>query len=353
LIAQSTKTAFVLDNVRLLEKLILMQAFILNLVNNFVSFPDLYDTHERAMFERGTLVMDGRRFNLAVTVDDRKQHAQVAQTSNMFVVYVEVAPKDNAPKYEVALPVTSGGKGNLCLGKRGVFYDLNDNECDARVVHIIENPISYREALSAPFKRVGRLLTGKIESLTTQAEKKLDSEVASTFTEVTTTGTPAPQTPAQPSGTAAGSLLMGGSVAVAALGSAAAYITKTIADVNPITMVLGVLGAVVLVMVPISVVAFFKLRRRDLSAILEGSGWGINARMRLTRAQCHFFTKRPGYPLTARGIRRIAWSWLLVGAVLILGILGSIYFFYMRSCGCAPDCTPTPNSVIVPEKYGP
>ena len=49
-------------------------------------------------------------------------------------------------------------------------------------------------------------------------------------------------------------------------------------------------------MLPTAIVAILKLRRRDLSAILEGSGWAINARMRLTFKQAHVFTCRPLLP---------------------------------------------------------
>ena len=59
-------------------------------------------------------------------------------------------------------------------------------------------------------------------------------------------------------------------------------------------------------------VAWLKLRRRDLSAILEGSDWGINARMRLTHSQALEFTHRPDFPPGSRGVVRRAWMWWLV-----------------------------------------
>ena len=49
----------------------------------------------------------------------------------------------------LAVPVTSGTKGNLYLGKRGVFQDTEGNEWDALVVQVIENPISVRQAWEA------------------------------------------------------------------------------------------------------------------------------------------------------------------------------------------------------------
>ncbi|MGB2819843.1 MAG: hypothetical protein WBF17_02590 [Phycisphaerae bacterium] len=324
LIADSRRTAFDLDNIRLTEKLILYQAYMIDFANNFVSFPHLYDPASRAMFEMGTLVMDGRRFNLAVRVSERNQHTQIAGTSNMCLLYVAIAPRDGGKEYEVAVPVTSGGKGNLCMHKRGIFHDTDGRECDARVVGIIENPISLREALVAPFKRLGSLVTGKIESLTTQAEKKLDSQAAVTMDQVTAgpEAAAAARPAAKASGLSGGGMLMGFGVAGAAIISALAYIAKTVSQ-SPLSVVIGLLIGVLLVVVPTSLVAWLKLRRRDLSAILEGSGWAVNARMRLTRRQSRYFTNRPRYPAGAKGVSRVPWRGIVIIAVLIAIVLGA------------------------------
>ena len=317
LIAASTATALVLDNIRLTEKLLLHQANLLTLVNNFVSFPHLYDPSRRALFEMGSLVMDGRRFQMSIRAKDRAQHSTIAKTGNLFVLYVEVLP-GGGEKFEVAVPVTSGGKGNLCVGKRGVFVDVQGREHDARVVQIIENPISVSEALWSPFRRIGKMLGGKIESITASAEKQFDTAAAGVIDHADAkTPAPAPAPPARPAGGGmlAGGLLMGGGVAIAALGSAFAYIAKTLQGVeNKWYILWGVGGVVLAVALPIAVVSIIKLRRRDLSAILEGSGWAINARMRLTMRQSWFFTSRPALPQGARG-RRI-WVWILLAVVL-------------------------------------
>ena len=347
LITDSTKTAFVLDNIQLIEKLILYQANIIDFANNFVSFPHLYDTNRRAMFETGSLVIDGRWFNLAVKVDNRQQHCEVAKTSNMFVLYVQITPKPGQPTFEVAVPVTSGGKGNLCLSKRGVFYDVAGNECDAKVVHIIENPISFKEALLSPFRRLGRLLTGKIESITTAAEKKLDAQASVAISQASPQ--PAASQPAakQASGLAAGGLLMGGGVAIAALGSAAAYITKTLSQVSWLAIVIGITGALLLVMLPMAIVAFLKLRKRDLSVMLEGSGWGINAPMRLTHHQAQFFTQRPKYPKGSKGILRLSWRALTIILILLIAFATAAYLI-LHVKSDSPSQKPVPQVQNLP-----
>ena len=114
-------------------------------------------------------------------------------------------------------------------------------------------------------------------------------------------------------------MLLGGGLAIAALGSALAYMSNKLAE-NPWAILIGVVIAVLAVMCPISIVAFVKLRKRNLSAILEGSGWAINARMRLTRKQGKAFTQRPRYPKGAKGVHPMRWG-LLVAVVVVLAIL--------------------------------
>ncbi len=314
LIDRSGETAFVMDNVRTVETLVLYQANLMQLINNYVSFPSLYKRGERALFDYGDLIMDGRRFNLAVRVYDRQAHARIAETSRMAVLYLEVTGRGVGP-YEVAVAVTSGGRGNLCVGKRGVFHDVEGRELDARVVAIIDNPISLREAVAAPFKRLGGAVMGKIESIGASAEKKLDKAGAEAVSEVRTAPDEKGAKPQAASGQLGG-VLAGGGIAVAALGSSLAFITKTLAGLNGWQIAAGLGGAIAAVLLPTLVIAFVKLRSRDLSAMLEGSGWAINARMRLNRPQSRYFTERPGYPVGARGIRRNYAIWLI--AVVIV-----------------------------------
>ena len=320
LIEKVREAAIVLDDIRLVEKLILFQANLITFANNYVSFPDLYEQGRRALFDCGDLVMDGRRFNLAVRLTDRTEHARIAKTSNIHVLYVEITGPEVEP-YEVAIAVTSGGRGNLFVGKRGVFRDVNALELDARIVHVIENPISLSEAIVAPFRRLGTAAAGKIESITTAAEGRLDEAgSAAVVSKQRVEEHPPPSQAAQQSKAGGmGSTLAGGGIAVAALGSSLAFVTKTLAGLSIPTILAGLGGALLAVIVPMLIIAFVKLRRRDLSAILEGSGWAINARMRLTRAQSRHFTERPPFPEGVRGTRRtraVAW---VIGVALAAG----------------------------------
>ncbi len=342
LIAESARTALVLDNLRLLEKTVLYQARILRLANNFVSFPHLYDPADRALFEMGTLVTDGRRLEFAVRVHNRAEHEAVARTSNMHVLYVAVPAAGGLEALELAIPVTSGGRGNLCVGKGGVFIDRAGRVRPARIVAMIENPIGFREAVVAPFRRLGKLLTGKIEALTADAENRFDASAAQVVNQPAAAAPVPPRTMGM-QGT--GGLVMGAGVAVAALGSAIAYITKTLAQITPLAIVAGVVVAAGLVILPTLIVAGLKLRSRDLSAILEGAGWAINARMRLTHRLATQFTHRPAYPRGARGVRLYRWRWLIVVAIVLALLSAGAWALreHRRRNQPTPAAQPTPG----------
>ena len=86
--------------------------------------------------------------------------------------------------------------------------------------------------------------------------------------------------------------------------------------------VFGLFVILVLCLGPAALVAYLKLRSRDLSAVLEGNEWGINARMRLTTIQARQFTQSPRHP----GYVGSSMSWILViGLVVLAGCLA--YFF--------------------------
>ncbi len=313
--------------------------------------------------------MDGRRFNLAVKVGDLATHAKMARTSEIFVLYVEVNPgKPHA--FTLAVPVTAGGKGNLCLGKHGVFQHVDGRQYDVVVADLIENPISILEAMVAPFKKIGSLVTGKIESMTTEATKALEKETQEAVSEVKETASKAASasTAATPAsarkaprgqGMAAGAAGMaaGWGVAIAALGSSLAYVTKTLSSLSLLTILGGIAGAVLAVVLPASLVTAIRLRRRDLSAILEGSGWAINARMRLTWSLSRYFTELPGLKSTRTILVRVL-TWIVtLGLIVALGLLARHAF---RAADILPqegtpgtsatggDAVPTPHSRPAP-----
>jgi hypothetical protein len=296
------------EQVKALERLVLNQRWLLELASNLVNFSAIYHPERTALVERGSLVIDGRRLEFCVKVEDRASHKKVAADSMIFLIYVAVSGRDQdgqAP-FEVASPVTAGERGRLRVGKRGIFIDIDGREWDAVVVDIVENPISIREAVVAPFRRAAAFVSKKIEEL---ASSKLSAAEAKTQTKlgdkVATVDAPAAPAPAAapppaaapaPAGGGMQNMMLMGTVAIAALGSAMAYVVSAIASVSAFELV-GALLAIVGVIGALSgFLGWLKLRKRDMSLLLEANGWAVNVPMRVTRRIGGLFTRTPPFP---------------------------------------------------------
>ncbi|MEE4136051.1 MAG: hypothetical protein V2I32_08235 [Desulforhopalus sp.] len=279
LIDESHKTAFVLENLRELERLLLYQMYILPLTNSFVSFPHLYNPETHALFEEGTLIMDGRHFTLAIRVEDREHHIETCRSSNIFLIYCELYGDDGELKSEIAVPVTSGNRGTIHLNKWGIFNDINGNELHAKVVDLVENPISVTEAIVDPFIRINRSFFSRLEQFSSKAEERLFHREE--------------KKDKKKKDEAAAGFFAGGGVALAAVGSSFAFVVKTLSGLTMKTVLLALLIVAAVIAIPAAAAAFYKISRRDLSTILEGSGWGLNSRMKLTSSQAACFTYRP------------------------------------------------------------
>lgn len=286
-----------------LEHLILMQRWFLELVNNFVSFHNLYDPEERALFEMGRMVIGGRVFNLNMQVKDINAHSKLAPNSGILLLYSEVTSDKPEETFYVVTPVTSRTLGRLAPERRGVLFDLQGRQWDTRVVKVVENPVSLWSAIIAPFVRLAQLIGKSFEKIVGSSEKQLESSVTQSFTKVETgmktgiaqAGQPPPQAPAAPaaadpaqpvatdSGGGARAWMLSGSVAFAALGSSFAFIAKTLGAMGLTNILIALLVGLGIILIPTILIAWYKLRKRNLGSLLEASGWAINAQMRVTR----------------------------------------------------------------------
>lgn len=288
LITEDLAVADDLDQMHNLEKLILYQKGLMELVNNIVSFSSLYDPKRRALFEMGTLVIDGRQMTFTMRVQDREAHKRIAEKSCMYLLYVEVTGRqDKDIKFEIVAAVTSGTEGRLRVGKRGIFFSIDGKEWDAQIVDIVENPISIWESVRAPFQQFTGFIKNQIEKFTKSRQTKIDASFA------------APSASGM-----ARDLLLGGGIAIAALGSSFAYITKALSQVNPIHILVTLAGLAILILLPGMIMGFLKTRKRDMSVLLEALGWAVNVHMRLNNSLGKLFTQTPYLPKDARKERR-------------------------------------------------
>ncbi len=321
LAAQDKEIADELVAFRDLEKLVLYHRGLLELANNLVSFAALFDREELAVFQDGVLILDGRRMDLCLRVTNKATHKPIAESSLTFLAYCELTRQDEAGAGQVrtiVAAVTAGTRGGIAVGKRGVFYDRAGTEWDALVTDVIVQPISVWEAMVAPFVRVRDMVADRIKGFV--ESKSADAEGAATAHAATSAVPPAPA-PAAGGGNMQ-TLLIGGSVAFAALGSTLAFVIQTLSsiDVGSLMLTLLLVGGALAALS--ALLGWLKLRRRDLSAILEAGGWALNGRMLMSTWLGARFTERPGLPRGAK-VRRIepgntlAWVGIVLAAVLV------------------------------------
>ncbi|MCK4533512.1 hypothetical protein KAU39_06955 [bacterium] len=298
-IAKDKAVAEELAQIHNVEKLILYQKWLLQLANNLVSFSPIYDPDTHSLFEMGTLIIDGRALTFTIKVNDRQKHKDIAKNSYIYLLYVEITRRqDKENKFEIAAAVTTGEAGGLRIGKRGIFLTIDGQEWDAEVTDIIVNPISLWESIKAPFQQLSNFIETQIDKFNKSQYTALESGLGKGISNI---GKPAA---GGNSSTAMRDLLLGGGIAVAALGSAFAYITKALSQVKIIHIILTIVGITAIIIIPSIIMGFLRLRRRNMSVVLEASGWAINTPMRLTVKLGRIFTRKAFFPKDTYKIRK-------------------------------------------------
>lgn len=331
-----------------LEKLLLYHRRLPRFVNNYVALTQLYDPKQTALFERGRLLIDGRWFNLAIQIPDPAAHAAVAKNGGLYTMYLKIEPHEGAgAPFTVVVPATSGTRGNLAVGKRGVFFDLQNHEYDATIVSLVENPISLKEAILAPFQNIAKSVLGKIENMGAAASSKIEAAGTGAATDALDGKKPAAPAPAPAAGGPAGGMFMTISIAIAALGSAFAFLAKSVSEMSWTSRLVTLAVLLAVVFGPIVLAGVLKLMRQDLGPIIEGCGWAVNKSMRLTHRLRRQFTLRMPYPKEADGTpckRFLAGLLtLLVAAALVLCVVFGIRAARAKAAG---EPAPTVEAVV-------
>jgi hypothetical protein len=261
------------------ERLVRFYRDLYAFLNNFVSFHDFYTTGKKAVFQAGTLYLDGRSCDLCVRVNDVAKHSTLAHLSRTYLAYCDCTRKGTEEKLTIAAAFTNGNAENLRVGRNGVFYDRKGRDWDATITKVIEHAISIREAFWMPYKRVAQLISDQISKISAEREKDLQTQVAKTVSE-SPTKAKAGQTPAGQAFDIArfAGIFAAIGLAIGAIGTAIASVATGFLDLAWWEMPLAALGLILVVSGPSMIIAYLKLRKRNLGPILDASGWAVNTR---------------------------------------------------------------------------
>jgi hypothetical protein len=175
LIDKDLELADQVDTIDKVVRLVHYNRDLFRLLNNFVAFRDFYAQGCKAIFQAGTLFIDGRACELCVRVESVEGHSPLANLSRTYLAYCECKRRNSSERMLVAAAFTGGDSDNLMVGRNGVFYDTKGNDWDATIVKIIDHPISVSQAFWAPYKRIARMIGEQIEKFAAAKVKAMDS----------------------------------------------------------------------------------------------------------------------------------------------------------------------------------
>ncbi len=328
------------NNITQVEKLVRYHRDLLTLLTNFVSFGDFYTRREKAIFQAGTLYLDGRSCELCVKVNDIDQHAALATLSRIYLAYCKCTRNSGSETMTIAAAFTGGDSDFLRVGRNGIFYDRKGQDWDATIVRVIENPISIRQAFWSPYKQMAQMIGRQINKLAAARDKAIMDKAAAGIADSTQKiagGKPAaPPAQAQPFDAAkfAGIFAAIG-LAVGFIGSAIVSVVTGFLKLAWWQMPLVIAGLMLVISTPSVVIAWLKLRQRTLGPILDANGWAVNARVRINVTFGGSLTKLAALPEgSVRSLedqfadKKQQWP----KVVVLLGLLG-ILFYYLNTKG--------------------
>lgn len=262
------------------EKLLLFQRDLVVLLRNFANFDEFY-SRRGALFQAGTLFLDGRGCSLCLEVADGPKHAALASMSGAYLAYCDCT-RPGGEKMGVVAAFTDGDSDNLLVGRNGIFYDRKGRDWDATITKIVANPISIREAFWAPYKKLARLIEEQVSKRASKADTEATGKLNETAAAVATADQAPAPTAKKPE---AGSKIDVGTVAAigVAIGGIGAMLAGILGAFFGLGawMPLGIVAVLLLISGPSMLLAFLKLRQRNLGPLLDANGWAINGRARI------------------------------------------------------------------------
>ena len=282
------------------QRLLIYQRDLCRVLRNFVNFGDFYG-RKGAVFQAGTLYLDGRSCDLCLRVTDAAKHSLLASLASVYLAYCDCT-RPGGEKMSIVGAFTGGDSDNLLVGRNGIFYDRKGRDWDATITRIVANPLSVRQSFWAPYKKLVRMIEEQVGKRAAAADA--DADAALKHTAETTAHVDKEAPPAKAAPPTHRKIDVGTVAAIGvAVGGIGAMVTGLLAAFFGLGlwMPVGLLALVMLISGPSMLLAFLKLRQRNLGPLLDASGWAINGRARIN---VPFGGALTGLPVLPKGAER-------------------------------------------------
>ena len=313
-----------------LRKLLLLHRDFYRLLRNFVTLEDFYDNDEKtvASFLAGTLILDQRACKLCIRVNDLAKHDSQAPLSGMYLLYCNCENKKTGKKLQIVAAMTQGEIKNLSVGKNGIFYDNDGLDYDATVFKIIENPISIRQAFWNPYRKMAKWVEDKINKSAAEKDAKTFDDMTA---KVATAADPNAEKKSAFDIAKFAGIFAAIGMALGMIGTALVEVGKEMSGLAWWQYLIIFVCILLIISGPSMIMAWMKLRRRNLAPVLNANGWAINADsiisvpfgLKLTEQVRFPFTKNPAKKNPAGKI------FLVILLLIILGLGGFGIYKYI------------------------
>jgi hypothetical protein len=290
------------NNIILVDKLVRYYRDLFTLIKNFVTFYDFYSPDHTAIFQSGTLYIDQRSCDLCIKVSDMAKHDMMVSLSGMFLIYCKCVSKSTGETIIIVAALTNGDIDNLIVGRNAVFYDRKGTAYDATIIKIVENPISIIQAFWSPYRKVSRFIEKQVNKFASEQDSKVLTHVTTKIEAVPAkVETQAPAAAVTPFdvGKFVGIFAAIG-LALGAIGTALASVVAGFMGLTWWKMPLAISGIILIVSGPAMIMAFFKLRQRNLALVLDANGWAVNAKVIINIPFGNTLTQIAGLPKNAK-----------------------------------------------------
>jgi hypothetical protein len=302
-------------------RLLLYRRDLGRILRNFVNFSDFY-RREAAIFQKGYLYLDSRTTALCIDVTRADRHTSMASMAGAYLVYCDCQRADKAAQSIVCL-ITNGDSDNLMVGRNGVFYDLEGLDWDATITKIVSNPISLREAFFSPYKKMARFVEEQVAKRAAAADAENSAGLAKSAEAIAHIDKKEKTAEVSPKKIDVGTVAAIG-VAFGSISTFFGLLFTKFLDLG-LLMPVGLLALVFLISGPSMLLAWLKLKNRNLSPILDANGWAINTSARLNVPFAASMTSLRPVPMSAALMPdpfvEQKKPWKRYFAALVLGIL--------------------------------
>jgi hypothetical protein len=215
-----------------------------------------------------------------VPVTDAGKHGTLAAASEACLIYCDIT-RQGTTKH-IAAALTNGDADNVFVGRNGIFYDRDGNDWDASVTKIVTNPISVREAFWAPYKKLAKVVEDNVTKRAQAADAQANTKIETAGKVIAAAPAPAPGEKPAAKKIDIGTVAAIG-VAIGGIGTLVGALLATMFGLGK-WLPLGVFALLLMISGPSMLLAWLKLRRRNLGPILDANGWAINSRARINVA---------------------------------------------------------------------